>query len=92
MGRFRATYDPKKEVDVHKDTLSQFQFLVDTPNPEAVDNILKQLPPEGMCFLVRKGVTTGEFIQRDGHYVVQGPGVKFLKWSIARQGYATVVE
>ena len=79
-------YYPKSPTPI-----SEFQFLVDTPNPEVLNALLQQMPPEGMNLLV---TSDSAFAQRDGHYIVQGPDVGYLRWSIEKQGYgyATLID
>lgn len=60
-------------------------ILVDTPNPEALDETIQSLG----AALVQSG--TG-YAQVDGHYVARvfgDPG--FFEFSVTSQGYATVV-
>jgi hypothetical protein len=59
-------------------------FLVDTPNPAALDATLQQLG----------AVLIGgpDFIQHDGHYVVRclsDPG--YVRFAVETQGYAKVI-
>jgi hypothetical protein len=59
-------------------------FLVDTPNPKALDATLQQIG----------GVLIGgpdNFIQYDGHYVVRPFSGGFVRFTCETQGYAKVI-
>jgi hypothetical protein len=61
------------------------ELLVDTPNPEALDQTL-----QGLGAVLVGGP---DFVRVDGHYVVRALGdVGFVKFACEAQGYCTVVD
>lgn len=66
-------------------------FLVDTPNPAAVDQTLQQLPMGG-AVLVQDGSAADGYLRHDGHYVMRvlgDPG--FVMFACEQQSYCTIV-
>jgi hypothetical protein len=62
-------------------------ILVDTPNPEALDQTVQSLGA-----VVVGGGTPGGYVKHDGHYVVRAlMAPDFVKFAIEQQGYATIV-
>ena len=60
-------------------------FLVDTPNPKALDATLQQM---GAVLIGGPD----NFVQHDGHYVVRVLGnLGFVRFAIEQQGYAKIV-
>lgn len=60
-------------------------FLVDTPNPLALDRTLQQL---GAVLVGGEG----NYLRHEGHYVVRPlGGGGFARFAIEQQGYAKVV-
>lgn len=62
-------------------------FLVDTPNPDALDQTLQSLG----AVLVGGGMPEG-YTQIDGHYVMRvlgDPG--YVEFACTTQGYCTIV-
>jgi hypothetical protein len=66
-------------------------FLVDTPNPAAVDQTLQQLPMGG-AVLIQDNAAEDGYLRRSGHYVMRvfrDPG--FVKFACEQQGYCKIV-
>ena len=66
-------------------------IIVETPNPEALDRTLQQLP--GCFAVVVGGGMPGGYVKRDGGYVVRCfKGLDFLKFAVSHQGYGKVIK
>lgn len=60
-------------------------FLVDTPNPAALDQTLQQM---GAVLIGGQR----DFVKHDGHYVVRVLGhAGFVRFAVEHQGYAKVI-
>lgn len=71
----------------HSDDSRHTDFLVDTPNPEALDRTLQSL---GVVLI--GGGMPGGYEQVDGHYVMRvlgDPG--YVRFACESQGYCTIV-
>jgi hypothetical protein len=63
------------------------ELIVETPNPAYLDRTLQQM---GGC--VGQNPDGSYRADENGHYTVRGANVDFLKFAIANQGYAKVIE
>jgi hypothetical protein len=73
------------------DQIKAIDFLVETGNPERLDDTLQALPMMH-AFVVGRGVPGG-IVQRDGGYVVRvfgDPG--FFKFAVEHQGYCKIIK
>jgi hypothetical protein len=65
-------------------------FLVETGNPEALDNTLQALPMM-RAFVVGRGVPGG-IVKHEGYHVVRVFGdTGFFKFACEQQGYCKVI-
>lgn len=62
-------------------------FLIDTPNPKALDKTL-----QGLGAVLIGGGMPGGYLQHEGHYVCRPLGdAGFIRFAIENQGYGRVV-
>lgn len=74
-----------------KDITEATDFLVETGNPERLDDTFQQLPMM-RAFVVGRGVPGG-IVEREGGYVVRVFGdTGFFKFACEQQGYCRIIK
>jgi hypothetical protein len=71
------------------------EFLIDSPNPDALDQTLQALPMAGARLVKDAPTLAGNppsYEQIDGHYIVRASNVDYAKFSCKNQGYGKVVD
>ena len=73
-----------------QDNIEATDFLVETGNPEYLDDTLQQLP-NMYARVVGRGVTGG-IVKREGGYVVRVFGdTGWFKFAVEQQGYCKII-
>jgi hypothetical protein len=74
-----------------EDLIGATDFLVETGNPERLDDTLQQLP-NMHAFVVGRGVPGG-IVRRDGGYVVRVFGdTGWFKFAVEHKGYCKIIK